>query len=166
MRDERIETWFHGKRWDARPVGGANVASAEALEANEGISSPGVKLHGSGFIVTPEESVDLGLGRTQGLEHVIREYRNGRDLTQKPRGVKVIDLFGLKAEEVREYYPTVYQWVRERVKPERDQNKRATYRDNWWLFGEPRKDWREMSRGLPRYIATVETTKHRLFTFL
>jgi hypothetical protein len=145
---------------------GANVASAEALEANEGISSPGVKLHGSGFIVTPEESVDLGLGRTQGLEHVIREYRNGRDLTQKPRGVKVIDLFGLKAEEVREYYPTVYQWVRERVKPERDQNKRATYRDNWWLFGEPRKDWREMSRGLPRYIATVETTKHRLFTFL
>ncbi|MFP3338889.1 hypothetical protein R0J91_12970, partial [Micrococcus sp. SIMBA_131] len=52
------------------------------------------------------------------------------------------------------------------MKPERDQNKRATYRDNWWLFGEPRKDWREMSRGLPRYIATVETTKHRLFTFL
>lgn len=145
---------------------GANVASAETLEANEGISSPGVKLHGSGFIVTPEESVDLGLGKTKGLEHVIREYRNGRDLTQKPRGVKVIDLFGLKAEEVREKYPTVYQWVRERVKPERDQNKRATYRDNWWLFGEPRKDWREMSHGLPRYIATVETTKHRLFTFL
>ncbi len=145
---------------------GADVASAESLQSNEGISSPGVKLHGVGFIVTPEETAALGLGEVEGLERVIRDYRNGRDLTQKPRGVKVIDLFGLGAGEVRERYPTVYQWVRERVKPERDQNKRATYRENWWLFGEPRKDWREMSRGLPRYIATVETTKHRLFTFL
>jgi hypothetical protein len=145
---------------------GADVASAESLQANGGISSPGVKLHGVGFIVAPEEASALGLGESEGLEQVIRDYRNGRDLTQKPRGVKVIDLFGLEAEEVRDRYPAVYQWVRERVKPERDQNKRATYRENWWLFGEPRKDWREMSRGLPRYIATVETTKHRLFTFL
>lgn len=145
---------------------GADVASAESLQANEGISSPGVKLHGAGFIVKPEEAAALGVGEVEGLKRVIRDYRNGRDLTQKPRGVKVIDLFGLEADEVRERYPTVYQWVRERVKPERDQNKRAAYRDNWWIFGEARKDWREMSRGLRRYIATVETTKHRLFTFL
>jgi hypothetical protein len=67
---------------------------------------------------------------------------------------------------VRECYPTVYQWVRERVKPERDENKRATYRDNWWLFGEPRKEWREMSLGLHRYISTVVTQKHRFFIAL
>lgn len=145
---------------------GADVASAESQQSNEGISSPGVKLHGAGFIVAPEEAVALGLGGVEGLERVIRDYRNGRDLTQKSRGVKVIDLFGLEADEVRERYPSVYQWVRERVKPERDQNKRASYRNNWWLFGEARKDWRAMSDGLPRYIATVETTKHRLFTFL
>jgi len=145
---------------------GADVASAEPLQANECISSPGVKLHGAGFIVTPEEAADLGLGKIKGLERVIRDYRNGRDLTQKPRGVKVIDLFGLEADEVRERYPSAYQWVRERVKPERDQNKRDSYRKRWWIFGEARKDWREMSRGLLRYIATVETTKHRLFTCL
>jgi hypothetical protein len=51
----------------------------------------------------------------------------------------------------------------ERVKPERDTNNRATYRDNWWVFGEARKDLRPALRGLPRYIATVETTKHRVF---
>jgi hypothetical protein len=67
---------------------------------------------------------------------------------------------------VRERYPTVYQWVRERVKPERDQNKRKNFRLRWWLFGETRKNWRLMIAGLPRYIATVETTKHRLFQFL
>ncbi len=145
---------------------GANVAGAASLAANGNISSPGVKLHGAGFIVSAEEAVDLGYGSYPELEQVIRDYRNGRDLTQTPRGVKVIDLFGLESGEVRNRYPAVYQWVLERVKPERDQNKRATYRENWWIFGEPRREWRAMSAGLSRYIATVETTKHRVFTFL
>ena len=42
----------------------------------------------------------IGLGCVQGLEKHIRDYRNGRDLTQSPRGVKVIDLFGLEEQEV------------------------------------------------------------------
>lgn len=149
---------------------GADVAGAESLQANGGISSPGVKLHGAGFIVTPEEAAALGLGEAEGLERVIRDYRNGRDLTQKPRGVKVIDLFGLEADEVREDYPAVYQWVRERVKPDRDAKGHtkdgAGYAKLWWQFGKPRQELRKMLVGLPRYIATVETTKHRLFTFL
>jgi hypothetical protein len=145
---------------------GANVAAAAALRANSGISSPGVKLHGAGFIVTPDEAMSLGLGQLQGLERHIRTYRNGRDLTDAPRGVMVIDAFGLTAHELRELYPAVYQWISERVKPERDQNNRATYRDNWWLFGEPRKDLRPALLGLPCYIATVETAKHRTFQFL
>jgi hypothetical protein len=145
---------------------GANVAGAGALRAMAGISSPGVKLHGSGFIVTREQAASLGLAKVPGLERHIREYRNGRDLTATPRDVLVIDLFGLSAEEVRQRYPAVYQWVLERVKPERDQNNRAVYRDNWWLFGEPRKDLRPALEGLSRYIATVETAKHRVFQFL
>jgi hypothetical protein len=145
---------------------GANVSAAGPLQANAGISSPGVKLHGAGFIVTPEEAAQLGLGSAPGLERHVRDYRNGRDLTDSPRGVRVIDLFGLTAEEVRSQFPQIYQWVQERVKPERDQNNRATYRDNWWLFGEPRRDLRPALVGLPRYIATVETAKHRTFQFL
>lgn len=96
----------------------------------------------------------------------MRPYRNGRDLTDAPRGVLVIDLFGLDAEQVRSRYPAIYQWLLERVKPERDQNQRATYRDNWWIFGEPRRELRKQLAGLPRYIATVETAKHRTFQFL
>ena len=145
---------------------GANVAAALPLVANEQLSCPGVKLHGSGFIVDPDEAAQLGLGRIPGLEQHIREYRNGRDLTQTPRGVMVIDLFGLKADEVLARYPEVYQWVLEHVKPERDHNNRATYRDNWWIFGEPRSDFRPALAPLDRYIATVETSKHRFFIFL
>ncbi|WP_413889176.1 hypothetical protein [Candidatus Aalborgicola defluviihabitans] len=123
---------------------GANVAAAVALRANANVSSPGVKLHGAGFIVTPDEAHALGLGSVQGLERVIREYRNGRDLTDGPRGVKVIDAFGLNAEQLRTQFPAVYQRLLERVKPERDakgtSKDGAGYAALWWLFGKPARN--------------------------
>jgi hypothetical protein len=145
---------------------GPNVAAAMTLEAMTDISNPGVKLHGAGFIVSPEEAANLGLGAEAGLDRHIRAYRNGRDITNQPRGVMVIDLFGLTAEEVRAQYPKVYQHVIQRVKPERDQNKRESRRQKWWLFGETNPKLRKQLRGLPRYIVTVETMKHRVFQFL
>ncbi len=117
-------------------------------------------MHGAGFIVTPDEAARLE------ADAPINDYRNGRDLTDRPRGVRLIDLFGFDADEVRRRWPATYQWVLERVKPERDHNKRATYRDLWWIFGEPRKDLRPALAGQSRYIATVETAKHRVFQFL
>ena len=145
---------------------GADVAGAKALRANEQISSPGVKLHGAGFIVTPAEARALGLGTQPGLEAHIRPYRNGKDLTGTPRGVMVIDLFGLSEGDVRARLPGVYQHVLDKVKPEREQNNRASYKRLWWVHGEPRGDFRPALADLPRYIATVETAKHRVFQFL
>lgn len=145
---------------------GADLTSCLALQSNTKISCPGVKLHGSGFIVTNDEAVKLGLGSVSGIEQHIRGYRNGKDLTNRPRDVRVIDLFGFNAAEVMERYPSLYQHVVTHVKPERDQNNRDTYRLNWWIFGEPRREFRPALSGLPRYIATVETSKHRFFTFL
>lgn len=145
---------------------GAKVGSAQPLSANKNLSNRGVQLFGGGFIVSPQEAAQLGLGNVPGLDRLIRDYRNGRDLTDTPRGVKVIDALGLTSDQLRTEFPPVYQWLRERVKPERDQNNRASYRDNWWIHGEPRKILREQLAGLSRYIATVETAKHRTFQFL
>jgi len=78
----------------------------------------------------------------------------------------VIDLFGLTAEQVRNRYPEVYQWVYDRVKPERDQNNRPSYSDKWWIHGEPRSYFRPALVDLRRYISTVETSKNRFFVFL
>ena len=139
---------------------GANVAAAQSLRAMHGISNPGVKLHGAGFIVTHEQVTDWG------NPALVRQYRNGRDLTDKPRGVWVIDAFGLSAEELRTQAPAIYQRLLDRVKPERDLNTRESRRKNWWLFGETNPKLRKQLAGLPRYIATVETAKHRTFQFL
>jgi hypothetical protein len=145
---------------------GVDLSKCVGLEANEGLSSRGMSLHGSGFIITKKEAEHLGLGKREGLENYIREYRNGRDLASHARGVMVIDLFGLKPEEIRQRFPEVYQHVASTVKPERDANNRESYRLNWWVFGEPRKELRPALANLSRYIVTVETTKHRVFQFL
>ncbi|WP_190234433.1 class I SAM-dependent DNA methyltransferase, partial [Mesorhizobium sp. M4A.F.Ca.ET.050.02.1.1] len=145
---------------------GVDVTKSKALVANDAICSPGVKLHGDGFIVTRAKALELGLGRRPGLDRHIREYRNGRDLTSRRRGVMVIDLFASAASEVRRDFPEVYQHLLDTVKPERDRNNRASYREKWWWFGEPRRELRPAIEGLPRYIATVETMKHRIFQFI
>ncbi len=145
---------------------GVDVTSAIGLSANEGVCSPGVKLHGSGFIVSVQQAISLGVGKRPGLEGFIKAYRNGRDLTGRARNALVIDVFGLEADELQKRFPEVYQYLATAVKPERDLNNRDTYRLNWWIFGEPRKELRPALANLPRYIATVETTKHRVFQFL
>lgn len=145
---------------------GVDVGSAGQLKANEGLSNRGVVLHGAGFIVTPGKAKELGFGSVPGLEKHIRHYRNGRDLTSRPRDVMVIDLFGLSVDDVRLRFPATYQHVLAEVKPERDHNNREARRTNWWIFGEPISTFRPALVGLTRYIATVETTKHRVFQFL
>jgi len=152
---------------------GVDVTKAIALKANEGLCSRGVTLHGSGFMVTPQEAELLGLGKRQGLERHIRGYRNGRDLTARPRNVMVIDLFGLSGNQVRAQFPEVYQHLLETVKVSRQKtfNKSGTrdakeYLDRWWIFGKPRQELRPALMDLERYIATVETAKHRVFQFL
>jgi hypothetical protein len=145
---------------------GANVAGASTLKANSVISNRGVIPHGEGFIVTRDEATTLGLGTVPGLERHIREYRNGRDISQISREALVIDLLGLEEWQVRKQFPAIYQHLLHRVKPDRDENKRASVREHWWLFAEPRKVMRAVNAGLPRYIATVYVSKHRFFTFL
>jgi hypothetical protein len=150
---------------------GPNTTATVPLKANERLSCRGVSLHGAGFIVTPEKARELGLGAIRGLERHIREYRNGRDITSRPRGVMVIDLFGLTAEEVRTRFPAVYQHLVDHVKPAREARQGGTkdsqaYASKWWLFGKPRSSFRPALRGLRRYIATPETAKHRFFVFL
>lgn len=150
---------------------GADLSKLLPLLSNEALSSRGVSLHGSGFIVTPREAVGLGLGKVAGLDRHILPYRNGKDLAAKPRGVMVIDLFGLTADEVQQRFPAVYQHVAEHVKSERAGKVGTSadlqaYADEWWLFGKTRPVLRQALKGLPRYIATIETAKHRFFQFL
>jgi len=145
---------------------GSNVAGAKQLRAMDGLANRGVIPHGAGMTVTPEQARALGLGVVPEIENYLRPYRNGRDLTDKPRGVLVIDCYGLNAEQVRDRFPALYQWLLERVKPERDLNPRPRRREMWWRFAEDQPRMRASIKSLPRYIATGQVAKHRVFQFL
>jgi hypothetical protein len=155
---------------------GADAVSVQPLLANEGLGYRGVQLIGPGFIVSPNQAVHLGLGKREGLDAHIRPYLNGRDLLQRSRGVMVIDLLGVNEKDVRIRFPEVYQHLLDHVlnsvDPEtklpngRAVNRRESYKKYWWVHGEPRKDMRPALSGLHRFVATVETAKHRIFEFL
>ncbi len=63
-------------------------------------------------------------------------------------------LDGLTENAVRDRFPEVYQWIFERVKPERDHNRMPIVANNWWLFGGSNAELRSAIAGLHRYIAT------------
>ena len=48
---------------------GADVSVAKPIEANSGLSTMGLKMHGAGFVVSVEVADALGLGQIEGLEH-------------------------------------------------------------------------------------------------
>jgi hypothetical protein len=135
---------------------GTNTTIAQPLRANENMSRPGVKLHGAGFIISKPDAVKLGLGRIEGLEKYIFEYRNGKDLTDRPRNALLIDLYPLSEVEVSIRFPEIYQWVLDHVKPERDSNRDKDIKQRWWQFGRVRTELRQLIAGLPRYISTVK----------
>jgi len=154
---------------------GVDITQVLPLWANEGICSPGVKLHGSGFIIDRTETSSFGLGNPNrlGLEAHIRPYLNGRDITGHSRNALIIDLFGLMEAQVRNQYPEIYQHLVLTVRADRRKQYEKSptkdaedYLENWWIFGKPRSDLRSALLDLPRYIATVETAKHRIFQFL
>lgn len=139
---------------------GVDPAKAKELRANRGIACVGYQLTGQGFIVEPSQAMLLDDSGSS----IIRPLMTGRDLTQSPRGLYAIDLFGLSAEQVRSKYPSLYQWILERVKPERDQNNRLSLRERWWIFGEARSTFRPALQNIDSAIATTLTAKHRIFS--
>ena len=142
---------------------GVDTAKLVPLKANSGLACPGVQLSGQGFIVPAEE---VGRFSKTTKERLVRRYITGRDITQEMREQYVLDTFGLTHDALRDHYPDAFQWLYDRVKPEREQNPREKYRRDWWLHAEPRAKFRGALAGLRRLIITSRTARHRTFQFL
>ncbi len=143
---------------------GARVVGAKRLAANSGICFQGMNLVGKGFRLKESEVRALGYEPFD-LPAVIKPHCNARDLLQGVEHCYVIDLFGHTSDQALAKHPALFQWLYDRVKPEREQNNRKSYRDRWWQFGEARGKLRDAWAGLSRVIVTAETAKHRIFAF-
>ncbi len=100
-------------------------------------------------------------------EDVVRPYLTGEDISEIPTQAPqrwIID-FGLRPLEEATQYPAALKILRERVKPVRESNNRALYRNVWWLFGENRPGLRKAVLDCSRVIAGVRVGKRASFTW-
>ena len=102
-------------------------------------------------------------GRTNA--DVLKPWMNGMDLTRRPAGKWIVDFGWTMSASEAALYEEPFRWVKERVHPMREQNRRSAYREYWWRHVEPRQGmWRALA-GRSRYIATAQVSKHRLFVW-
>lgn len=143
----------------------ASPHDAITLNANSDISTKGFEPGHSAFVVSDEVRTKL-TSDEHNADVLIRKHISGRELIANADGQNLIDAFGLSEEDLRNSHPKIYQWLLEHVKPARTTNRDPRLVRLWWLHRRSREDLRLMLKGLPKFICTVETTKHRFFSYL
>ncbi len=143
---------------------GAAITSSAPLIASSGIAFTGMYPLGQGFVVLPDQ-IEAARGQDQNADSVLKPFVIARDLTQRSRHAKVIDFYPRSAEQARSEFPSLYQWVVDRVRPEREQNNDRAIRDAWWLHARPRPELRAALIGLLRFIVVPRTAKWFTFQF-
>ena len=102
-------------------------------------------------------------GRTNA--DVLKPWVNGMDLTRRPAGKWIVDFGWTMSDGDAALYEEPFRWVKDRVHPMRQRNRRDAYRAYWWRHVEPRQGmWRALD-DRSRYIATPTVAKHRLFVW-
>jgi type II restriction/modification system DNA methylase subunit YeeA len=142
----------------------ADTTACKRLRSNAALSFMGITPSGS--FDQPFSDVEEWLqapnagGRPN--SDVLRPYFNGADITRRPRWHWTIDFHGM-SQETAARYEAPFAYVRQAVKPARDQNKRQGYRDSWWLYAESREGMRVALAKTSHWTVVPRVAKHRLF---
>jgi type II restriction/modification system DNA methylase subunit YeeA len=96
---------------------------------------------------------------------VVRPWVNGADVTRRSRDMWIID-FDDMSETDAALYEAPFEYVKQHVKPVRENNARATRAKYWWRHGETVPGLRVAVSGLRRYLVTPRVAKHRLFVWV
>jgi len=141
-----------------------DVSQANRLQANLNHCFAGITPVGMGFIIPSEQAKIWGKAEPKNLE-VMSPFLEGNDLVANPyTDLKnwIIDFNDMSIEEASDYIQP-FQWVQERVKPERILNRRQVYQTYWWKFGERRPAMREALKSVSQYFAVPQTSKWAIF---
>ena len=161
---------------DSQPVDGINadltsgvdVTRSARLGENAGISFMGVTKVGPFDIGDELAQRMLKAPNPDGRDNtgVIRQWVNGDDIATRPRNMWIVDFPPGTPLGEAELYEAPFKYIAEHVQPERSKNRRAVYRDLWWVHAEARPAMRRALTGVSRFLCTPRVTKHRLFRWL
>ncbi len=151
---------------------GADVTKARKLKSNSKIAVNGVLLAGQGFVLSRKEV--LHLQRDGRGANFLKTFKSGAELMGRDQKEMVIDFSGVSAEQAEADAPLLAQHLLQTVYVDRKKaasredvaSDAGTYLKKWWLFAKERQEFRQAKFGTKRFIATTETTKHRVFQFL
>ena len=151
---------------NANLTGGADLTTAKRLTENLGLAFMG-DTKGGAFDISGDVAQEmLASPNPHGRNNleVVKPWINGKDITDRSRGMWIID-FGDMTSEQAALYEVPFKYVETHVKPGRITNRRPLYAKNWWWYMEPRPGMRKALEDLNRYIATPRVSKHRLFVW-
>ncbi|MGH1341621.1 MAG: Eco57I restriction-modification methylase domain-containing protein [Nannocystales bacterium] len=138
-----------------------------ALRANAGKSFIGSYVLGKGFVLSPEQREELVVRDPRNAERIF-PYLGGEELNSSPTHSHhrhVIDMGDMSLAEAHRW-PELVELLRNKVKPERDKNKREIRRKYWWKFGEQAHGLYRAIAPLERCLACSLVSKHSVFSFL
>jgi hypothetical protein len=144
-----------------------DLTGAQRLRENTGQAFIGISPGGKFDLPGALAREWLSLPNPGGVRNseVLKPYIGGDDLTDRDKDRWTVDFNQMPLEEAEKYRRPM-QYVREGVKPKRDLNNRALYRERWWIHQEPRPGLRAAIAPLSRCIGTSRVAKHRFFSWL
>ena len=147
---------------------GTDLTEAKPLIENRGFAFQGIGKVGDFDISEEVASGMLVLPNPHGRpnKEVLRPWVNGIDITRLPRRVWIIDFGTDMSEDEAALYEAPFEYIKERVKPNRIKNNMKWRAENWWLHGYLASTMRHALSPLQRYIATPKVSKHRFFVWL
>ncbi len=149
----------------------------ERLIANAGKSFQGSIILGMGFtfddtdskgIATPISEMHRLIEKDPRNQEVIFPYIGGAEVNDSSTHSfyrYAINFYDLDLEEA-ETWPDLINIVRERVKPERDRQKRKALRERWWQYAEKRPGLNHAISGLDRVMVISRVGQHAALAFL
>jgi len=144
---------------------GVDLMVAKRLAENLGIAFMG-DTKGGPFDIPDElaqEMLSSPNPHGKGNEDVVRPWVNGRDITNRSRGMWIVDFEDMPIDQAA-LYESPFEYVNTHVRPMRERS-RSTIA-SWWLHERPRPEMRTALAGIHRYIVTPRVSKHRLFSWI
>ena len=161
------------RKLDGRPVdtinanltGGVDLTGAKRLAENAGVAFMGDTKGGPFDIPDALAQEMLGSPNPDGRNNsdVVRPWVNGRDITDRSRGMWIVDFGDMTSEEAA-LYEAPFEYVAQKVRPQRERSRSTV--SKWWLHERPRPDMKKATQGTNRYIVTPRVSKHRLFAWI
>ena len=148
--------------------GTVNLTSAKPLCVNEGTAFSGITKKGKFELSRQDAITFLNLsGNPNGKPNsdVIAPWKNGASVTGRDTEQWIINFEEMNETEAS-CYEAPFARVTTLVKPQRLATGSPAERREWWKLGRRAPAMFQAIANLPRFIVTLETSKHRTFSWL